>query len=527
MGLELVLIAEVLDVSPRALRKWPDQAEPGAQAPERRATRAHDSVLSMTENELDLVVRAIGALVGLLALAIGWSLAPSPARKASMAVALAIGVFSFPGVHAWGRKLLHSTELFHYVLGCKYFPELGYFGLYDATARATREVNLPLATHVRNLRSGELEPAVVGARRAEQLPFSPARWQSFRDDLLTLNAVSEGYYAAGVFDHGFNASPAWIALGRSILGDAPITPRLLYFCPILDLILLGLVLAGLLAVFGLENTAIAALLLGTSVTWRFAWIGESFLRYDWVVVLGAALVALRKQRFAVAGACLAWSTVLRLFPVFFAAAAVVPIALRLRDRTAAVAARRFALGFLGMVVVAWIAGSMAGRGPGAWSEYAERIRAHHSAWSTNLVGLDSVAVLDTVLQASDTEGLEWIDRVAESRASRRPYLLPVFLTSLLVTAWVARRLPPWRAMLLGVIPVYCASAIAGYYWVMLWLLPFSGVRRTSILLIATTPVAVLVEMVSASQAITHVSISILYLLILSDWAFSLSRTGRE
>jgi hypothetical protein len=477
----------------------------------------------MEPNDLDLVVRALGALAGLLALAIGWSLAPSRARQVSLWSALLIGALSFPGVDRWGRKLMHPQEQFHYVLGCKYFPELGYQGLYDATALATYEAGLTPPVYVRNLRSGQVEYASVAARRAPREAFSPARWQAFKDDLVVLHSLTGGFYLNGITDHGFNATPAWIALGRAILRDAPITPARLYVYPYLDLLLLALVVAGLLAVFGLEPAATAALLLGTGVTWRFAWIGASFLRYDWVVALGVALIALRKERFALAGACLAWSAVLRLFPVFFLGAAAVPLLFRWRDRATAGALRRFVLGALGALVLALIAGSLAGRGTGAWSEYADRIRAHHTAWAGNHVGLDTVAVLDTVLEARALETHARIGRAEEARAARRPYLVPLFIGSLLLSTWVARRLPPWRAMLLGVVPVYCASAISGYYWVMLWLLPFAGLRRTSILLVLTTPVAVLVEKVAGSAAIAHVTVSLLYLLILGDWVRAMSK----
>jgi hypothetical protein len=430
--------------------------------------------------------------------------------------------------------LLHPQDQFHYVLGAKYFPELGYEGIYDATALATRQAGLPQPTHVRNLQSGALETADVAAKRGERLAFTPARWQAFVDDISTFHQITNNFYLGAVMDHGFNPTPAWISLARLVLGDAPITADRLYLCASIDLVLLVLLLAALVATFGLEDAALAVLLLGTSVVWRFGWVGASFLRYDWFVALGWALVCLRRRYFTLAGGLLAWSTALRLFPALFALAAGLSLVFQAGDRSGRVALARFTLGFLAIAGLALAAGTAAGRGPYAWAEYAERIRVHHSAWAENHVGLDSVAIVDAALRyrgnvgATPRETIEsYVASIEATRRERRPFLSILVLASVVAVALAARHLPAWRAMPLGVIPVFCASAIAGYYWMMLVLVPFVAPRRTSIALIVTTPVVALVEIVSGSGTAAHTTVSLLYLLILTDWLLQVLRSGQS
>ena len=89
-------------------------------------------------------------------------------------------------VHASStRQLVHYWDAFHYFVGAKYLPELGYTGLYESAWVAGREVGAfadiawirDLPTYgVRDVRS--IDPAAVRAR------FTEARWQAFKADLL-------------------------------------------------------------------------------------------------------------------------------------------------------------------------------------------------------------------------------------------------------------------------------------------------------------------------------------------------------
>src|ERR1700722_1257631 len=83
-------------------------------------------------------------------------------RRAVLAGLTALGVLSyvnFGAFHTDGTPL-HIWDQFHYVIGSKYFPELGYDGLYVATAESFEESDpaYALPQPMRDLRSGQIVP---------------------------------------------------------------------------------------------------------------------------------------------------------------------------------------------------------------------------------------------------------------------------------------------------------------------------------------------------------------------------------
>ena len=47
-------------------------------------------------------------------------------------------------------------------------------------------------------------------------------------------------------------------------------------------------------------------------------MGGSILRFDYVAALAVALAAIKRERWGVAGALMAWATMVRIFPIVFA-----------------------------------------------------------------------------------------------------------------------------------------------------------------------------------------------------------------
>jgi len=80
------------------------------------------------------------------------------------------------------RSFLHRWEHFHYHLGSKYFPELGYDGLYAASLAAQRDHRLyvPTGPIVRDLRNNALVPLDAARDQVKQVVkrFEPGRSHS-------------------------------------------------------------------------------------------------------------------------------------------------------------------------------------------------------------------------------------------------------------------------------------------------------------------------------------------------------------
>ena len=83
--------------------------------------------------------------------------------------------------------MIHHWEQFHYFLGSKYFPEVGYDGIYVASLAAERELDLGQdpQPYMRDLRTNEVVPvgSLVNHMKEVRERFSDERWEIFREDV--------------------------------------------------------------------------------------------------------------------------------------------------------------------------------------------------------------------------------------------------------------------------------------------------------------------------------------------------------
>lgn len=479
----------------------------------------------------DGVLHASCAAIGLVSWAVARRLVPGPRRRLGFALVFLAGLVSFPGIdRITGEGFLHPSELFHYVLGAKYFPELGYDGLYDATTRATADLALAGPDRVRDLVTSRVEPAEVALRRGSryQRRFSDERWLDFQVDVATVDHEFGGVEREAVLDHGFNATPPWVAVARPIVGDAPVSRARLVALAAIDVALLLVLVVALGLTFGAEATALAMLFAGTAYTFRFAWIGGALLRFDWLVALGLAMVALRRERPIVAGLLLAWATASRLFPACFAAVTGLAFVVGAVARGETKPLARYAFGYGAGLAIAFLIGAAAGRGPVAYREFAHRFETHQHTWASNHVGFESVVVTYEIArpppESPSVDPFEsYAASVERAREARKPLVVLAALAVLVAVGAASRRLRPDQVLPLGAILCFSMSTISGYYWVMLALAPLVAPPRTTALLVACTFLHVFVELVLDGYAAAHGLVSVALTVILVDWLVSLVR----
>jgi hypothetical protein len=216
----------------------------------------------------------------------------------------------------------HDHEWTHYYLGSKYFAELSYERLYDCLSIADAEDGLRRRVELRpitNLRTNLVEKTADLLAHPERCTahFTAARWQAFKRDAAFFRArQSAKRWDDLQLDHGYNATPVWNAAGRLLTGTGPASTTQLYALAMLDLAYLAATLAVIGWAFGWRVLAVALLVFATNFPSRFYWTGGSFLRWDWLFYLVAGIACLRRERFALGGAALAYAAALRIFPVF-------------------------------------------------------------------------------------------------------------------------------------------------------------------------------------------------------------------
>jgi hypothetical protein len=422
----------------------------------------------------------------------------SPRRAGPLLVLTALiaaaTYYNFGAFH--GRGYVHYWEQFHYYLGSKYFPELGYDGLYAASLAAQRETRpeIEVQPWVRDLRTNEVVSAYrVLAHSPEVVArFSPGRWRHFtadHDHFLT--HVGWGYLQDIRKDHGYNPTPAWTFVARLLDRALPASAENLALLGALDPLLLAVLFAFLFATYGSRVGCLCLVVFGLGYPWRFDWIGGAFLRMDWLVAIGIAVCLMRRERYRWAGALVAYASMVRIFPAVFLLGPGVLAVRALVRREDLRWAWRFAQGFLLSVVLCAAAGALAGRGVGAWSEFASNLEKHQGTWLTNNVGLENVVLYDVdTVTRKDVDWslpepwLRWQHKMDRLLAERRTgiYALAVLYLGVVAAAsWRARR---DESLVLGIGAVFALALLTCYYWAMLLLVPIRSDKHGAAVLLA-------------------------------------------
>lgn len=413
-------------------------------------------------------------------------------RGRAFDVALAIlGVAGFAAWWNFGQlhhgRHVHLWEQTHYFLGAKYFPELGYDGLYECLTVADFEAQaVPAGRRVRDMRSNRLvdatsitaDPARCRAR------FAPERWQAFRADAAYFrSAIGPPRWERLFRDHGYNATPLWTTLGRLWVGGRTASKRTVQGLALIDPALLFLAAGIAIRVFGWRAAALAAIWFGTNRLADFAWIGGGLERQDWLLATVASCAAAHRERWAGAGALLGVAALLRIFPGFLAlglAARAFGRAFARRSPLVEPEMVRFACGMLvaGAVLVPL---SAVATGPGAWGAFVENSLANVRSAGPNVVG--SMAVLNydhddrrekRIEPAAEDPGARWLAAKRELFRERLPVQRALLALFAAFFAYRLRARPAWVALCLGVAFVPMASFVACYYYSVLVPAAFAG-----------------------------------------------------
>jgi hypothetical protein len=422
----------------------------------------------------------------LLLLAVGWRLVaphakPAEARLRSILLVVlgAVSLLAWPNLlnfHYHGA--VHKWEFFHYYLGAKYLPELGYTRLYLCATVVDVEDGLELrGPKLRDLRDNQFVPiaSVLGRAGECRSRFSAQRWDLFRHDVRFFReAMGQQAWTAVRTDHGFNGTPAWAVLAGLLAGLAPAAWPQIILLSLLDVALLVATLVVFVRVFGLEAACIAAGYWGVNALAPFGWTGGGFLRYDWLFWLVLGLACLRAERRALAGFALGFAALLRVFPVFaILGLGLSAAAAAIRERSARPILRQFpfAAGVAGAVLLLFTSSSLMAGGAGIWREFAVNIVKHMDSQAGNSVGLgafvahqhEARAELLTDPLLNDPEA-PWRNQRSRLAREMRPavWLASAGFALLLVLA--ARDRPDWVAAILGIGLLPIVLAVSCYYY---------------------------------------------------------------
>ncbi len=376
------------------------------------------------------------------------------------------------------RGFVDRWEQFHLQLGSKYFPELGYDGLYAASLLAQEQTapELPLPNRVRDLVTFKLvTPADHSAELAAvRSRFSDARWQRFLADHVDyLENTPPRLWRPMRTDHGYNATPAWTFVARLFDARLPVTNTTLAALGALDLLLVGAMFALLFRTYGYRVACLSLAIFGLGYGWRDIYIG-SLLRLDWLAAVVIGICLLKRERFAAAGACIGYAAMVRVFPVLFLLG---PALLALKALLRGERPRwplRVAAGFAAVVCLGFAAGGATGRGVEAWREFGAHIDVYRNTWSADLIGLDTLFLGGPVNLLANLDGpaerrsLQGVRQTLVERRAARIAAVGVLIGLAGLAMW---RAPLAEAAVLGVVPIFALTPAAAYYWIVFLVVP--------------------------------------------------------
>jgi len=266
------------------------------------------------------------ATIGLIWLVWNWFTSKKQSIKASRNLGTEFIILGTVSCFAWfnlttfhNGNFYHYWEFFHYYMGSKYQPELGYVSLYDASVIADWEHGYKKSVrsrHIRDLSDNSMIPATQvlddSTTIKEQLG---KRWKAFKSDALWFRGqMSEDRWKDMHQDHGFNATPVWTIVGKTLTNTGSINKTQIFWLSLIDPILIIIMWILVAWAFGWEVFSLALIFWGTNLVANFHWTGGSFLRQNWLVFLVIGICLLKKQKNAGGGFMLLYSAFLRIFP---------------------------------------------------------------------------------------------------------------------------------------------------------------------------------------------------------------------
>jgi hypothetical protein len=384
-----------------------------------------------------------------------------------------LNFFAFHGTGST-RVYVHLHDVAHYYLGSKYFPELGYSGLYTGMLRAEAEL---YNDHFRSIEARDLETnALLHIRallvRSDEVKnrFTAAQWSDFKEDVRYFREVLGPQYGDVLRDHGFNPTPVWALIGGAFANLVPAgSARGILLLTLLDPLLLAGLFMAVWWAFGVDAFLLSLLYFCIPFGASFGWTGGGFLRYVWLFTLVVGVCCLRQRRYLAAGVLLAASTSLRIFPAFFAVGLLCKAAGHwIKYRRLAPEHLRFFLAYFSTGMVLLLCTLTLPRGLQHWNEFRHNMQRHVRADATNMVGLGEILSFQGAKFPSNEE--EQLRRSDWRRFVYGAQLLTAVPLLLLFVALRSTHEDDVGAAALGILIVYGSLSLGSYYYVFLLLL---------------------------------------------------------
>jgi hypothetical protein len=303
--------------------------------------------------------------------------------------------------------------------------------------------------------------------------FTAANWEAFKEDVKFFrNSANLQYWNDMQKDHGYNPPPVWTLMGHFWAKLHPATDGYLIFLALFDIFLFTGLFAAIYWAFGWRVFSVAAIFWGCQLPAEYFWTGGAFLRQDWLFFLVLSACLLRKHHWVLAGACFAYASLLRMFPVLLLSGmAIVAFAYLIKHKKFAPHHIKVAIG--GLVTSAVLFGASVGvSGWRAWPEFFHHISVHNSTPLTNNMGFPTVlahSYAGRMEFVRNEKHLDAFDDWKQMRTDRLKAFRPLQLVGLLVVGLMlvkvlSRVKSLWIALALSLVVFVGVLEVTCYYY---------------------------------------------------------------
>ena len=378
----------------------------------------------------------------------------------------------------------HYHDMFHYYLGAKYFPEIGYSRLYACAVKAEAESDdlliraLAFDRDIRNLQTDIVVPArpYILDDTFCKARFSPPRWNEFKSDVGFFHSRVgiEKTWGKNFLDYGFNPSPVWELGGGFVSNLKPLSDQSLMWLKQIDIVFMFGSVACLVWAFGLPTAAFAVIAFTALEAVNLKFCGNSLLRFDWFFLVVLSVSAMKRGYHILAGLALGYAVALRVFPAVFALGPFVGLlyAVYKRQYDLKMAYAKF-FGGLILSIAVLVACASTIYGGESMRTFFDNSKKHSKVIATNNVGL-----LTALTYNFDTSLRETLDgrssdqfepwRAAKIEARKKVVLkyAAVVAVALLFFTLAVMSGGAWQALALGASFVpFAWVEVANYYYV--------------------------------------------------------------
>ena len=382
------------------------------------------------------------------------------------------GSFHFP-------NFIHGWDTFHYYIGSKYFKELSYDRLYECVAIAdSEEPGLRRRVELRkmtNLRTNLVETTADILAHPERCKahFTPERWESLRHDLRYFRTLENARrWDDAQTDHGYNGTPVWNIMGTILSNVGPASRAQVLVLDSIDCLLVVFLSLMIYWAFGWRTLTVALIAFATNFPSRWYWTGGSLLRWDWLFWMGASVCLAKKEKYFSSGMCLAYSTLLRIFPLFLFIAPVLAFGYHyVKTRQLE---RRFLRVFLGAALAVAIlvpVSVVTAGGMDAYPAFIRNTNKHKETPLTNYMGLRTVVNYRPSevgrLMRNDSlvdPWIRWKDARLKSFREAKPLYYGIIICYLVLMGLAVRKADPWVAIALSTTFIAFGVELTCYYY---------------------------------------------------------------